>query len=149
MKIENETVVELSYRLFDQRRKLVESSDEEGPIRYRHGNEEILPGLEAALDGLEEGAEVRVTLAPEEAYGAHNPAGLVSIPRADLPEDFDYSPGDWIEVSVEDAPADVENEELEMRIVELHDDEVILDANHPLAGQEVTFEMKVLSVAAR
>jgi len=145
------SIVEIRYRLFDARGELVETTDEEGPVRYRHGQAEILAGLEEALEGARAGDELRVTLGPEEAYGAHNPEGIVAVPRKELPEG-DYAPGAWVAVHFEPdpdeaGPPDEEgDEELEMRVVEVQDDAVIMDANHPLAGQSVTFEVEVVSV---
>ena len=146
MTIRANSVVEIRYRLFDARGELVETTDEDGPIRYRHGEAEILTGLERALEGAAAGDELRVTLQPEEAYGAHNPEGIVAVPRDELPEG-DYAPGTWVAVGLEaEAGEDVEDAELEMRVLEVHDDTIVMDANHPLAGQPVTFEVEVVSV---
>lgn len=152
MKVQDGSLVAMNYRLFDVKNALVESTEEEGPVTYRHGNGEILPGLEKALSGQEAGGSLRVTVAPEEAYGMYNPEGLVSVPRADLPAEHEYVPGEWISVTVEDdehESTDEEHEpdnEMEMRIVEVHEEEIVLDANHELAGQPVTFEVEILSV---
>ncbi|HED64254.1 MAG TPA: peptidylprolyl isomerase [Planctomycetes bacterium] len=151
MKIHQDAYVEIRYRLYDKDGELVESSEDDGPVRYRHGAEEILPGLEKALEGAEAGATLRVTVPPEEAYGAYNPDGLVAVPRTELPSEHEYTPGDWISVCVEDDGDDHDHDhdhEMEMRIVEARETEIVLDANHPLAGQEVTFEVEVLSVSA-
>jgi len=151
MSIQENSIVEIRYRLLDKDGELVESTDEEGPIRYRQGTAEILPALESALEGASAGDQLRVTLEPTDAYGDHNPEGIVIIPRQELPVD-DYSPGDWVAVGVEPEPGgagpgeDVESDELEMRVLEVNPDEVIMDANHPLAGQSVTFEVEVVSV---
>lgn len=135
-------VVELAYELVDERGASVETSDEDGTIRYRHGHEEILPGLESALEGRRTGDELEVTLAGDEAFGTYDPAGLFSVPRDELPGD-DYAPGDFLTIGVEDGD---ETDELEARVVEVQEDSVLFDANHPLAGQRVTFKLRVLSV---
>lgn len=147
MNIRPGSVVEIAYRLYDAEGELVESSEEDGPVTYRHGREEILPGLEAALEGRSAGEQVRVTVAPEDAYGAYNPDGLIAVRRSELPAEHEYAPGDWLSVCVENDEEDHDDEgELEMRVVEVREDEVVLDANHPLAGQSVTFEVEVRSV---
>ncbi|MCI0549292.1 MAG: hypothetical protein L0027_18655, partial [Candidatus Rokubacteria bacterium] len=90
---------------------------------------------------------LEVTLAPAEAFGEYNPEGLVSVPRADLPPDVELVRDEWITVVVHgDEAGEEEVGEMDMRIVEAGGDEVILDANHPLAGQAVTFKLEVLSV---
>ena len=146
MTITKNATVEIRYRLLDASGEVVESTEDEGPIKYRHGAAEILPGLEDALEGASPGDEVRVTLAPEDAYGEHNPEGLVVVPRDELPDE-EYSPGDWISVGLEaDEGENLEEDELEMRVVEVNPDAIVMDANHPLAGQSITFEVEVVSV---
>ena len=154
MKIEKNTFVEMHYRIYDDGGTLVESTEGDEPVRYLHGAEEILPGLENGLDGVEAGATVTLELEAEDAYGEYNPDGLVSVPRKELPAEHDYAKGDWISISVEDDEEDPHehdedcDHEMEMQVVEIRDDEVILDANHPLAGKRVRFEVDVLSVSS-
>ena len=148
MKITKGTTVTIHYDLFTEDGECVESTRDEDPVRYQHGDEEVLPGLEEALLGHVVGDEVRVTLAPEDAYGDYNPEGLVSLPRDQIDSaEEEANQGDWITVTVTETE-DGEDGELDMRIVEIHDDEFILDANHPLAGQTVTFVVEVLAVEA-
>jgi FKBP-type peptidyl-prolyl cis-trans isomerase SlyD len=148
MKVSGGTQVKVRYRLFDGEGELVEASEEAQPLEYTHGSGEIPPGLESALEGKSAGDEVRVTLQPEDAFGPFDPALIVSVPRSELPPGIELVPGEFLPVELEDAPEDLEGEELEFRIVEVAPDEVILDANHPLAGEAVTFELEVLSVSA-
>jgi FKBP-type peptidyl-prolyl cis-trans isomerase SlyD len=148
MKVSGGSQVRLRYRLFDGEGELVEASEEARPLEYTHGSGEIPPGLESALEGRSAGDAVRVTLQPEEAFGPFDPGLIVSVPRSELPPDLELVPGEFLPVELEDAPEDLQGEELEFRIVEVAPDEVILDANHPLAGEAVTFELEVLSVSA-
>lgn len=152
MKVTQGTWVTIRYDLLDQKKEIVESTDDE-PVRFRQGDDDILPGLEAAMEGREDGDEFEVTLAPAEAYGDVQPEGIVSMPRDQLPPDVDLEKGDWIalELDPEEREAngiDDDEAEMEMRVIEVHEDEVLLDANHPLAGQEVTFRVKILAVEA-
>lgn len=144
MKIESGKIVTLGYELFDSEGVLFESSEEE-PIEFKQGDEEVLPGIEKAIEGQEEGADLELCLDPPDAYGELNPDGIVSVPRGDLPPDIEFHKDEWITVTVQSEEDDAE-EELDMRIVEAGEEDVILDANHPLAGQKVTFKIKVLSV---
>lgn len=148
MKIGRGCIVELEYELFDSEGDLVEDSKENGPMVYLHGNEEIPDGLESQLEGREQGEQVHVALGPGEAYGDYNPDGLVAVPREQFPPDAEIVPGDWIDVTLADAegkePRDAQS--IEMKVVEISPEAIVLDANHPLAGQACTFDLKVLSV---
>ena len=141
--------VVLKYELYQADGKLFESSDDE-PIEFVQGSGDVLPGLERALEGLEEGAELEVTLAAADAFGEYNPDGLVAVPRAELPAGAELVRDEWITVVVHGDEGGDEEQlgEMDMRIIEVGEDEVILDANHPLAGQDVTFKLAVLSVRA-
>jgi FKBP-type peptidyl-prolyl cis-trans isomerase SlyD len=152
VKVANDHWVEFHYDLFDARGELVESTAEDGPVRYLHGHEEILPGLERALEGHSPGEELRVPLPAGEAYGDYDPEGLITVPRSELGTTEELTAGDWLSVRVEGddgAEGADDDDEMELRIIEVHADEVILDANHPLAGQDVTFRVTLLSVEPR
>lgn len=146
MKIRSGCIVELEFELRNAEGELVENSREAGALTYLHGNDEIPPGLEKELDGVEEGARIEVTLPPGEAYGDYNPDGIVSVPRSEFPEDAEIVPGDWVDVTVADDEEGGGSAEMEMRVVEISPDSIVLDANHPLAGQQVTFDLRVVSV---
>jgi FKBP-type peptidyl-prolyl cis-trans isomerase SlyD len=137
----------MHYRLFDEEGELFETSVGEEPAEFVHGNDEIPTGLEEALVGKESGAKVRVELDDEDAFGPYMPEGLISLPRTELPDDVEQ--GDLVPVVLTDDDGDeVEDGDMEFRVVEIRDDEVVLDANHPLAGQRVTFEVEVIGVDA-
>ena len=89
-----------------------------------------------------------MALPPGEAYGEYNPDGLVSVPREQFPPDAEIVPGDWIDVTLADAegkePQDAES--IEMKVIEISPESIVLDANHPLAGQACTFDLTILSV---
>lgn len=144
MKIRNACVVELAYVISRPDGEVLETSDDSGPLEYVHGEGELPPALEDALEGRERGDEVEVDLAPGEAFGDYDADGIVMVPRSELPPDVELVSGEWITVTVDDG--DGEREELEMRIVEASAESVVLDANHPLASEAVRFQVRVLSV---
>lgn len=150
MKIESGCIVGLEYRMFDAEGTLVEGGGDEGRIEYLHGHEEIQPTLERALAGAAVGAELRVALPEGEAFGDYDAEQIVVVPRDQLPPDAEIVPGDWIEIELDAEEAREqgldEGEGVEMRVVDVRPDAIFLDANHPLAGQAVSFEVKVLSV---
>jgi FKBP-type peptidyl-prolyl cis-trans isomerase SlyD len=148
VKIHTGCIVELDYELRDAKGDLVEDSQEGGPMVYLHGNDEIPEGLEKELEGRAEGDEVHVTLPPGAAYGDYNPDGIVAVPREHFPADAEIVPGDWIDVTLADeaGKAPENPEEMEMKVVEISPEAIVLDANHPLAGQACTFDLTVVSV---
>lgn len=147
MKIEQDCFVELEYQLKNGKGEVVEQSTERGPMTYLHGHEEILPALEQGLEGADEGDKLSICLEPDQAYGPYDPDQILSVPRSEFPEDAEIVPGDWITISLSDEQdTDVDGQEMDARVVEISPDAITLDANHPLAGQQVVFEMRVLKV---
>jgi FKBP-type peptidyl-prolyl cis-trans isomerase SlyD len=149
MKIESGLLVELNYELLDSAGELVESSEHEevGPLCYLHGLQEIPTALEKELEGRETGAAVELTLTPEQAFGPYDAEALINVPRTEFPDGDAVEVGEWIQVTVEDEEdSDGEEYEVHMRVVQLDDEAIVLDGNHPLAGQRVTYKVQVASV---
>jgi FKBP-type peptidyl-prolyl cis-trans isomerase 2 len=146
VRIQRGSHVVLRYELFDREGELLESSEESEPMEYTHGAEEIAPAIERALAGKQAGDKVKVTLPPEEAFGTVDPGLIVSVPRSEVPPELPLTVGEYLPIELEDAPEDLAGEEIEFRIVEVGEEEVVLDANHPLAGETVTFALEVVSV---
>lgn len=149
MKIARGHTVTLQVELFDADGSELDVSEAE-EVRYVHGDGELFPLLEEALEGAEQGDEVSVRLEPEDAFGPYEAEGLFSVPRETF-ADAELESGDWvtIEVAPEEGDEDLEEGELEARVVEISDEEVVLDANHPLAGRTVLARARVLSVEPR
>ena len=148
MKIHAGCLVELEYELRDSEGGVVEKSEQDGPMVYLHGNDEIPKPLEQELEGREKGDVLEVSLPAGAAYGEYNPDGLVTVPREQFPPDAEIVPGDWIDVTLSDEegeePEDAES--IEMKVVEISPEAIVLDANHPLAGKACVFDLTVLSV---
>ena len=146
MKIADGCLIELEYELRNSKGEVIESSSAGTLMTYLHGNEEIPPKLEGQLAGRDVGEKVVVTLAPADAYGEFNPDGIVAVPRSEFPEDAEIVPGDWVSIEVSGEEGEDSKGEMEMRVVEIAPEAITLDANHPLAGEEITFDLKVRSV---
>ncbi len=142
MRIERGCRVEIRYEIFDESGVAV---DGDGPIAYVHGEGEILPGLERALDGRESGDELELTLDADDAFGPYDPEGVIPALRSQFPADCELERG--MSITIDVGFDEGETEMLEMRVIEVNGDEVVLDGNHPLAGQRVTFKVEVTSVA--
>lgn len=150
MKIVPNCLVEIEYEVLDADGELVESNEEGDALRFVVGDDDVPEKLTAALHGKCVGDEFEVAFGPGEIYEEYNPDGIVSVPRETIEEDVDLTPGQWIVVHLEGADLDDEEDsEMEMRVVEVDGDAVVLDANHPLAGQPVTFRVKVRDVRER
>jgi FKBP-type peptidyl-prolyl cis-trans isomerase SlyD len=133
--------VTLDYELRDDEGDLIDASeaDDGEQIRYVHGYGMLVPGLEAALAGLHEGDEREVVVPAESGYGERDEALVMTLERSDLPE------GD-LEVGDELVAESPDGDEIAMTVVEVHDTTVVVDANHPLAGATLRYQVKVREV---
>ncbi|MCL1056956.1 peptidylprolyl isomerase [Shewanella gelidimarina] len=141
MKITEKCAVSIHYRLSDAKGQLVESSFEGKPMLYLHGAENMIPGLEAALEGKEQGNVLDVTVDAEQAYGAYHDGLCQEVPIASFGDIEDIVPGMRF-------IAETEMGQRPVQVTEVKDDVVIVDGNHPLAGQTLSFNVEVLEVRA-
>ncbi|NVK23165.1 MAG: peptidylprolyl isomerase [Kangiellaceae bacterium] len=139
MNITKNTVVELDYKLMDSQGAVWESSAEGGPWVYLHGYGDVMPGLEKELEGKAIGQKIKVELAPEQAYGPYEDDMKTEVPR----EAFDGIDGLTEGMRLAAESGDGVHAVL---VKEIRDDVVVIDANHPLAGQTVKVEVKVLAI---
>ncbi|MBB3332130.1 FKBP-type peptidyl-prolyl cis-trans isomerase SlyD [Halomonas campaniensis] len=139
MTIAPQRVVTLHYVLSDADGQVLDDSRaRQQPMEYLHGHHNIVEGLERALDGQAEGAELSVTLMPAEAYGLRNEALVREVGRGAFPVD-DLAPGMRFQTPGEAGPQVV-------TVLEVHDDRVLIDTNHPLAGHTLRYRLQVLGV---
>lgn len=136
------THVTLDYELRDEEGDLLDASEEDGgePIRYVHGYGMIVPGLEAALVGLHAGDERDIMVPAEAAYGEYDKELLLTIDRKEMPD-----PG-AVEVDDELVAEAPDGGELDLKVIEVRENEVVCDANHPLAGMNLRYKVKVRDV---
>lgn len=116
-----------------------DSSRDSEPLEIILGQGMVIPGFEKAIQSLEVGQTVTVTIPEEEAYGPHNEEMVLQIPRASFPPDIPTTLGAQIILRSPDG------DEVPALIVDVNDDEATLDANHPLAGFALTFEIELIS----
>lgn len=117
-----------------------DSSAGREPLEFVIGSGQVIPGFDAAVLGLEPGEKVTVTIPAADAYGEHNPEGLQPFPMSAFPSPPELG---W---AVELGGPN--NERIPATIAEINGDEVILDFNHPLAGQDLTFEIELVEIDA-
>ncbi|HIG86820.1 MAG TPA: peptidylprolyl isomerase [Planctomycetes bacterium] len=149
MKIEEGALVRLEYQVFDASGELFESSEEGGPVETVLGSGELPAGIENALTGLDVGAELNLTLAGDDAFGEVDPSRIETVPRAEFPEADNFTVGESVELVFEaeegESDDEVPDEPITALIIEINPEAVVLDFNHPLAGQEVRVAVKVLA----
>ncbi len=140
MKIIKNSVVELKYDVFDADGELIERGKR--PMTYLHGGHAgIFPRVEAALAGKEAGESVKVSLAPADAFGEHDPGLVRAEPRNRFPENVKVGMQFQAEVTHDDHAHPVV-----FAVIEVGADTVKVDGNHPLAGRALDFRAKVVSV---
>ncbi len=140
MKIEKGNVVGIDYSLHLGDGQVVDRSDPGDPLTYLHGEGQIVPGLESALEGLAVGDSRQVVVAPADGYGEHDPRGVQEVPRTAFPPDFKP------EVGMELTAQGPQGEPVPFSIREVKLESVVIDLNHPLAGKTLHFDVTVREV---
>jgi len=139
MKIIKNTAVNFNYRLTDDSGQLIDESSD-GSFCYLHGHDNIVPGLENALDGKQKGDTFNVKVAPKDGYGERDESRVELVPKDMFPADEEIVPG--MQFHAEGA-----NKELiTISIVEVNDDTIKIDGNDSLAGVNLNFDVEVVSV---
>jgi FKBP-type peptidyl-prolyl cis-trans isomerase SlyD len=139
MQVEDNKVVTIDYTLKDDAGNVLDTSSE-GKFAYLHGAHNIIPGLEKALAGKTSGDEVSVKVSPEEGYGERSDSMTQVVPR----EMFEAEQA--IEVGMQFHAQSPEGEMIVVTVTEVADDEITVDGNHPLAGQNLNFDVKIVDV---
>lgn len=120
--------------------EVVESSDGQEPLEYTHGQNMIIPGLEAEMDGKAPGDSFSVTISPDQAYGPVQEDAFRELPLDSFPEDFEPQQGMILELKGADESI------IPAVVWEVREDTVLLNFNHPLAGKTLQFDVEVVSV---
>lgn len=143
MNIEKNHVVAADFELYDGEGQLIDSSQiSGGPLTYLHGADELLPGLEAALEGHAVGDRVTVELTPEQAFGEREESLVDKAPRANFPGIDEIEPGMRFQTEMDDGAPMV------VTVTKVDDQWVTVDGNHELAGKHLRFELQVTEVRA-
>ncbi len=137
--IGNGSKVRIEYTLKDDAGDVLDSNRGRDALTYTHGERHIIPGLEQALMGMRAGEEKRVTVKPEDAYGAEDPAAVAEVPKESIPADA-------LKVGTRLVGRSQSGETRFVRVKEIKEKTVVLDLNHPLAGKTLHFDVKVLGV---
>ena len=139
MKAASGMVVTMHYTLTDDSGEVLDSSQGSEPLAYLHGHGNIIPGLEKALEGKEAGHKSKVTVAPAEGYGEVNDEAIFEAPREHFPGDVELAVGQRVY-------AEGPNGQIALTVTKLTDKGAVLDANHPLAGKTLHFDVELTEV---
>jgi len=135
----NHTVVSLEYTL-TVNGVLIDTSESNQPLEYIQGQGQIIPGLERAVYGMAIGESKQLLVPFSEGYGKENPEAFADLPRADFPPSIPLNPGVKLQVKTN------EGKKVQARIESIEQDTVRLNFNHPLAGKDLDFSIKVLGL---
>ncbi|MEZ6194783.1 MAG: peptidylprolyl isomerase [Planctomycetota bacterium] len=135
-------VVAIHYTLKLDDGSEVDSSRGGDPLLYLHGQGNIVPGLEHELTGRGPGERFEVSVSPDEGYGARFPDAVQRVSKTQLPDDFEPEVG--MQLSAETA----QGQFITLHIVEVGEDDIAVDPNHPLAGETLNFSIEVVSLRA-
>ena len=141
LQIETGMSVTLHFSLVLEDGHIIDSNFESEPATFSVGDGNLLPGFESTLMGLVNGDEREFTIPPEQAFGQHNPQNVQAVERGNFDQEelelgamFSFQNGDG---------------ELPGVIIDVDDNEVVIDFNHPLAGKNIIFQVKIIDIAPK
>ena len=117
-----------------------DTSEGRDPLEFKLGEGQLIPGFENAVRGLNVGDKTTAEIAPDQGYGQHRDDMVEQVPKAEFPEHIKPEVGQMLRVSQPDG------ENLVVTITEITDDTVTVDANHPLAGKDLVFDIELVSI---
>ncbi|MDB2590565.1 peptidylprolyl isomerase [Candidatus Thioglobus sp.] len=140
MTIKKDVVVEMHYTLKNDAGEVIDTSKGKEPMPFIQGHGNIIPGLEKALEGLKVGETCDVSVAPEDAYGAHHEEGIQEIPK-DALQGIDN-----LEIGMELQSQDEQGNPFIVHVEKINEETVTINANHPLAGETLHFNVSIVNV---
>ncbi|WP_142809149.1 FKBP-type peptidyl-prolyl cis-trans isomerase [Tepidiphilus olei] len=117
-----------------------DSSAGRDPLEFTVGSGQVIPGFEQAVEGMAVGQTKTVTIPAAEAYGDRVAEAVLQVPREQLPPDLDPEVGQQLVMQSRDG------RQIPIVVVEVTEDSITIDANHPLAGRDLTFEIELVAV---
>jgi len=139
MQITSGKVVSIDYTLTNDKKQTIDSSADGEPLAYIHGSGQVIPGLEKALEGKVAGDSLQVKVAPEDGYGSLDKEKIMTIPRSRVEGVPNLKEGMQLQASGGHGAQVV-------TVTRVTEDEVTLDANHPLAGEHLNFDVTIREV---
>ena len=138
--IAKDTAVRFNYILKDENGNVIDQSQGE-PLAYLHGHTNIIPGLDKELEGKSAGDSLTAVIEPADAYGEYQEQAVQKVPRANFQGVEDIQPGMQFQ-------SEAEGQVMLVTVTDVNDDTVTVDANHPLAGKKLSFDVEIVEVRA-
>ncbi|WP_322866329.1 peptidylprolyl isomerase [Aquicoccus sp. G2-2] len=133
--------VQIHYKGTLQDGSVFDSSEGRNPLEFTVGSGQIIPGLDAALPGMAVGDKQVVEVPADQAYGPEHPEARQSVPRTDIPDEIP------LEIGTQLSARNQDGQDMTLTVFEVNETHVVLDANHPLAGKDLTFDIELVAIA--
>jgi FKBP-type peptidyl-prolyl cis-trans isomerase 2 len=134
--------VRITYKGTLNNGEMFDSSEGRDPLEFVVGSGQIIKGLDAAIPGMAVGDSKDVNVPCDQAYGAHNPDAKQAVPRTQIPDEIPLEVGKQLQMQTP------QGQVVPVKIVEVTETEVTLDANHPLAGEDLNFAIEIVGIDA-
>jgi len=139
--VQNGSTVSVEYTLSDEKGKVIESNKGKEPLKYTHGQNQMISGFEKELAGMKVGGQKRFRLKPEDGYGPVDPKAFREVPKAELPPEA-------LKVGTTLIAKDAQGLTAQVKVHQIREKTVVMDMNHPLAGKTLVYDVKVLDITA-
>ena len=139
MKVETNKVVSINYTLTDEEGTIIDTSTGREPLIYLHGTGNLIIGLEEALEGKASGEAFKVVVAPAKGYGVRDESLMQALPPTQFSGVPEVQPGMQFQANTEQGPVII-------TIIEVQEDKIIVDGNHPLAGVHLNFDVEIVDI---
>lgn len=132
--------VKVHYTLKDSKGKIIESSENEMPIEFVIGEGSVIPGFENGIIGMQVDDKKTVNIPSDKAYGPRDETKTFEFGKKNAPQDFDPRIGDMVQLHRPDGKA------FAVKVIDKTDTGFLMDANHPLAGKDLTFDLRLVEI---
>jgi len=119
---------------------VVETSKDRDPLEFTIGDGNVIPGLEQGVIGMAAGDKKTIAISPEDAFGQPQEDLLVDINKSEFPKDVELKAGAYLNIESSDG------KEFKAKVVEIKEEMVTLDANHPLAGATINYDVELIEI---
>ena len=119
---------------------VIETSKDRDPLEFKIGDGNVIPGLEQGVIGMAAGDKKTIAISPEDAFGQPQEDLVVDMKKSEFPKDVELAAGVYLNIESSDG------KEFKAKVVEIKEDTVILDANHPLAGVTINYDVELIEI---
>jgi len=119
---------------------VIETSKDRDPLEFKIGDGNVIPGLEQGVIGMAAGDKKTIAISPQDAFGEPQEDLVVDINKSEFPKDVELAVGAYLNIESSDG------KEFKAKVVEIKEDTVTLDANHPLAGVTINYDVELLEI---